>query len=857
MSNRNRNHIVVPGAPETEPFTTARPGRSGADRPRPTDRVAHGSTLIRRFEKSWEKPTTEATAEDPQGTLITFISFPGIELAIESLENQGKGEQPELRTVREVWTDEGTVIEATVFIPVGKKRYFLERLEAYVKAAEAGEKKNASLIDGIDTIRKATIRQLWTDPDDQFPSDESRLVWWEVWLRNYDGKELSRLEQTAKDHRLRIRPHYLGFGDRSVGLLNASVKQLGTVLHALDDIAELRKPREVSSFLPQLYASEQREWVDELLDRVQAASAWAPVVCILDRGVQGNNLLLKHSLSSSDKHVADSAWSHDPVIHTHGTEMAGLALYGDLEAAVVGSHDIKLHHRLESVKLLPDNAGNSPELYGAITAKAVDQPEITAQQRKRVFMLAITAPEDVQNGTDVSAVPESLRESGSPTSWSATIDALAYGRAIDDQVPHLTYLDRDEPRTPRLFVISAGNIRDIATEIPHLERSDAEAVEDPAQAWNAITVGAFADKDDMSGAPDSFNGYIPIAQRGELSPSSRTSVSFNRKRWPVKPDVVADGGNLASSSDGSIIDTPPNLGVLTTRHQKFGNSDGFFTTTRDTSAATAQVAAIAAGISSAYPNLKPETVRALIVHSAEWSDAMLERFKQMKTKTELVNLLRRYGMGVPGLDRAIYSASDALTLIDEATIKPFEREGQSNAGKTREMNLHRLPWPKEQLELLGETPVKLRVTLSYFVEPNPSNRGWSGRYAYPSHGLRFEIRRPEESIGDFRKRINKRARLDGDSGLSLKTDSGWLFGAEQQQAPGSLHTDIWRGQAAQLAAREAIAIYPVTGWWKHRSRLDQSDLGVDYSLIVSIEAPETEVDLWTPVAQQIGTVIEV
>ena len=109
----------------------------------------------------------------------------------------------------------------------------------------------------------------------------------------------------------------------------------------------------------------------------------------------------------------------------------------------------------------------------------------------------------------------------------------------------------------------------------------------------------------------------------------------------------------------------------------------------------------------------------------------------------------------------------------------------------------------------------------------------------------------------FRQRINTRLRLEGEKPITLDTEQGWLFGSDQQKAPGSLHTDIWTGPAANLASTEAIAVYPVAGWWKNRRLYDQSDQGVDYSLVVSIESPEVEVDLWTPVAQQVASVIEV
>ncbi|MGP5605729.1 peptidase, S8/S53 family protein, partial [Corynebacterium casei] len=82
-------------------------------------------------------------------------------------------------------------------------------------------------------------------------------------------------------------------------------------------------------------------------------------------------------------------------------------------------------------------------------------------------------------------------------------------------------------------------------------------------------------------------------------------------------------------------------------------------------------------------------------------------------------------------------------------------------------------------------------------------------------------------------------------------------GSDQQKAAGSLHTDIWTGDAAALANKGAIVIYPVGGWWKFNKGGDQSDKGVDYSLVVSIESPETEVDLWTPVNTLIQAPVEI
>jgi hypothetical protein len=216
-------------------------------------------------------------------------------------------------------------------------------------------------------------------------------------------------------------------------------------------------------------------------------------------------------------------------------------------------------------------------------------------------------------------------------------------------------------------------------------------------------------------------------------------------------------------------------------------------------------------------------------------------------------LRRRYGLGVADLIRATRSAADVLTLVAEDIIHPFDGEG-----RMREMHLHNLPWPAQVLADLGGADVRLRVTLSYFIEPNPGSRGWTRRYSYASHGLRFDVRRPTESNDQFRKRLNQLALAEEEKRPPTQGSdaSQWYFGPDYRVS-GSLHTDIWTGTAADLAQRGAIAIYPVTGWWKERPSHDHSERGARYALVVSIETPGQEVDIWTPVAQEVGVPIEV
>jgi hypothetical protein len=508
--------------------------------------------------------------------------------------------------------------------------------------------------------------------------------------------------------------------------------------------------------------------------------------------------------------------------------MAGLALWGDLTPVLVSAMRVDFSHRVESVKILPPRGQTAPELYGAVTAEAVNRPEERAPDRWRCFSLAVTA--------------RAGRDRGKPSSWSAAVDALASGRTFEATSKGLTFLDQEGGGCRRLFVVSAGNTDRL--EVDHLARSDVEEVHDPAQAWNALTVGAFTEKSDI--VDPSLAGWRAVAARGELSPYSTTSVPFGPS-WPLKPDVVFEGGNAACDDHGNVDGPIDDLSLLTTFHKP---TEKAFVISWATSAACAQVARLAGKVAADYPQFWPETVRALIVHSARWTRAMEGRLGGAGGKRARQQLVRRYGFGVPSLGRALRSANDALTLVIQDQIRPFAK------GKMCEMHLHNLPWPKAELEQLGSSPVQLRVTLSYFVEPNPGRRGWKKRHRYASHGLRFDVIQATESIDEFRKRLNQKALEEDETRPSSDSDaSSWYLG-EETRNKGSIHCDVWVGSGADLAEREVVGIYPVGGWWKEQPARDRSAAGARYSLIVSIETTAAEVDLWTPVALEVGVPIE-
>lgn len=823
-------HILVPGAPATDRFQRRGGGGDGKKTREIRDRQEHARALseglggaVRSAQRAREQWPGPLRAE---GVILSVVGWPkGFELALERLDLRRSG--IELLSVTLPADDPQSPEVATVFVPDEKVEQFFSRLHQYAnEETPKGAPRHQKLVANIAALQQATLEQLWTD---HRPFPREGIEWWEIWLRR-TGHELDALAEVARNAEWKLAAQAVTFPIRTVTAVRANLSSVGRSLSSRLPIAEIRYASLVES-PAELPLETQQSWVQEALGRIVPASERAPTVCLLDTGIYQHSLFTG-SLNTHDIHYVIGPDGHDR--DGHGTEMAGLALFGDVTDVLTTAVDVQLLHRLESVKVLPDPGAtpNPPETYGAVTAAGVSAPEVLTPGRRRSFFMAISDP--------IS------RSDGRPTLWSATIDALSFGTDVAATESGLQLLTKPDPASSRLLIVSAGNIRDgYAAEFLNL--CDTSAIEDPGQAWNALTVGAFTNLAVTPPHPD-FDGYTPLASPGDLSPFSRTSVTFARV-WPLKPDIVMEGGNLLQSPDATSFDRHDVVSIATT--SSWEPQGRPLTSANATSAAAAQAARLAARVRASYPDLWPETVRGLLVHAAEWTAPMGTAIEGESLKAMRLKLLRRYGFGVPTDERVSRSASNAVTLIAQSHIQPFEQVHSSRT-RLREMHRHDLPWPREQLLDLGEVPVRLRVTLSYFIEPNPSSRGWRGRYVYPSHGLRFDIRRPGETTGEFDRRLNKLAEAEeGGTQRSSAPEPQWLVGPQSRQV-GSLHADLWEGTSAELADCGVLGVFPVGGWWKNNNRSDRTDLSVRYALLVSLFTPEVEIDLYTPIAAEIG-----
>ncbi|MCD6123446.1 MAG: S8 family peptidase [Spirochaetales bacterium] len=613
------------------------------------------------------------------------------------------------------------------------------------------------------------------------------------------------------EQQINSKSHYIKFPERTVKLILANREQLKNISRLSDDIAEYRKAKDTAEFFLNLEPFEQQEWVDDLLSRLSVDDESQVTICLLDTGVNNGHPLLSPVLSNSDCLTVEKSWgTHDH--KGHGTLMAGVAAYNNIQELLKISANITLYHELESVKILPPKEQNAPELWGDITSQAISIAEINSPTKKRVICSAVTASD--------------TRDRGRPTSWSGAIDNIASG-AFDNE--------------RRLIILATGNVTDLNQITNYPDNQTTDSIHDPGQSWNTLTVGAYTQLIDLTDSD--YSGYSPLAQKNQLSPFSTTSSTWENK-WPIKPEVVFEGGNVAI--DNSNMWTECNdFSLISTFYKPH---ERLFEPFYMSSAATAQAAHFAAKIQASYPEYWPETIRGLIVHSAYWPEELFKQFVQNgNSKKEIGNLLRIVGYGVPNIKKALYCASNSLTLIAEGEIQPFIKE-RGDQPRTNEMHLYRFPWPSDVLQDLGEVEVKMRVTLSYFIEPGPGEIGWRDRYRYPSHGLRFKINSPTETEDEFIRRINRAVRDDEHGQPDTESPSDhWVIGRNYRDK-GSIHSDVWVGTAVELASSNLIAIFPSVGWWKERPHLGKVNNKTRYSLIVSIETQEQDIDIYTPVA---------
>jgi hypothetical protein len=730
---------------------------------------------------------------------IPAIEFPGQDIVV-------------LRSQR----NEDRTESAILFVPDDARGFLRDKIERY-GADNLGNRARPDVdrFETVETIRAAVIGMLFQGPVD---FDDPAVSWWELWIRQPELRANS-IANAARNAGLDVHAERLIFPDTVVIFVHASVAALVDLARRTPGaVSEIRRASgTIEPFLDQGdHALGQAAFVAELAERVTAPPDGAPTICVIDTGVSAAHPLIALGLAGA--WAFDDRWGtddHEP--HGgHGTAMAGLVLYGDLEPAMNDQRAIALAHHVESVKFLPPRGfpGTEPSNYGVVTQGAVAKVEIDRPDAVRSFCVATSSP-------DFSPAR--------PSSWSGAIDQLCAGAMPGERADNVSAANHPK----RMLLIATGNAEPGQREAVEPLKS----LEDPAQSWNALTIGGYTAKEAI---PDDPPGLAPVVPANYRSPFSLGSCDLPDDLTPIKPEVLFEAGNMLVDA-GGYCGTHPAVSLLAAGSDVVGEPLIPFNAT---SAAAGVAGNFVGRLQAALPGYWPETYRALTVNAAEWPQPIRSKligsgahWKSI-SKGKRQRILREVGYGVPDIDRAVLSAANDVTMIAQAEIQPFASiNGQLPV--FNEMHFYDLPWPRALLQELENGIVVMKVTLSYFVEPNLSGRASTRPDTYRSFGLRFEMKKRTETSAAFKRRMTAQRAADEQPANEA---SHWLLGPNAVQA-GSLHCDLWRGAAVDLASHDAIAIYPVGGWWKsHVGQRRMNDVA-RYALVISLSAPGQDIDL--------------
>lgn len=832
FDTRDRPHIPIDAFRETAVYE--RPPRNQERKPLRDDYAAHAVRLLDQLAVALGDlplPGDDARISIQglkPGTIVEIATLPPAETS--------RTKTVKVPTALEFPTQDVVVLRsernedrtesALVFVPDDARTFLRGRISDYGRDPGNQRRPDVDRFEVVEEVRMLDTASLFTGDVELTAPD---LVWWELWVRQ-PVVLADRLVQAARNAGIDVHDDRLIFPDTTVLFLHGAAATVAMfAIRVPGAISEIRRATgTIEPFLDRGDAGVgQHDWVAELAQRVTAPPQDAPVVCTLDTGVAAAHPLIAPGLRGAWAY--DAAWGvddHEP--HGgHGTPLAGLVLYGDLEPLMNDARVVTLTHGAESMKLLPPHGfpPTKPPSYGVVTQGAVSAVEIEQPDKLRSFCIATSA-------TDF---PPSR-----PSTWSGALDQVAAGAMPGEA-------DENGPaaeRPKRLVVVATGNVSGgMAIDV-----LPSQPLEDPSQSWNVLTIGGFTRKEQPPAPPPVLNAAVPANHR---SPFSRGSQSLPDDLTPIKPEVLFEAGNMMSDAAG-FCGWDPAVSLLSAGSDIAAAPLVPFWAT---SAAAGLAGNFIGQLQSALPDLWPETHRALTVDSAHWPEPIRKKFigrgAHWKTgsKAEKQQHLREFGYGVPDIGRAILSARNDATLVAQAEIQPFAIGADGRTGVFNEMHFYDLPWPKAALEQLENEIVTMKVTLSYFIEPNLTGKAATRPDTYRSFGLRFDMKKRLESKARFRSRISASQAKDGTETAS--ETSCWLLGPKAIQA-GSLHCDLWRGRAIDLAGHDAIAIFPVGGWWKSHAGQKRIEDKARYSLVISISAPGQGVDLYS----EINTLVE-
>lgn len=404
-----------------------------------------------------------------------------------------------------------------------------------------------------------------------------------------------------------------------------------------------------------------------------------PKVAIIDSGVlSGHPLLAGWVLDERDFGTTENTPSD---LQGHGTQVAGLALYGDVGACLREQQWTPAVQILNGKVLEKDVWGEPSFPEGCRPERMVEEAIRYFHQHHgcRVFNLSLGARGEV------------YRSGGRQFAWAHVLDSLA--KELDIVI--VVSAGNTSPREPNGASQTAVQeaVRD------GLLADESHRLVNPATAALALTVGATASSVTLFKAPALVGAPI-----GAPAPFSRSGPGYEAKpsQRAVKPEFAAPGGNVAwrTFAGQGQWSSDLHLGEPTTRLPQDGR---FVTAVSGTSFAAPKIAHVAARALHIAQDIlgsppTANTVRAMLgaasVDPPCGRDWLLD-----SSGAEAWEKLRLVGYGNISMERVMASSSHDVVLLaeDKLTLDHW--------------HIYRVPVPSDFLERKGLRGLNVALAL--------------------------------------------------------------------------------------------------------------------------------------------------
>jgi hypothetical protein len=521
----------------------------------------------------------------------------------------------------------------------------------------------------------------------------------------------------------------------------------------------------------------------------------APIICIIDSGVQEQNILLNKAIRTGESYSFLGSENSTSDEHGHGTSVAGNALYHNISEAL-SRESIQLSAWIQNAKVLnQDNSIPEHLCLDKIIKSVVER--YYEQYGTRIYNHSINSKSPFE--TDLM----------SP--WANQIDLLCFQYDINivqsaGNIP--TFHDAD---TSSSHEVSISNfIFRERLDYPQYLLELACRVRDPAQSLNAISVGSLNPFDFQ------HDKLEKISSRNMISSFSPTGLGLWRA---IKPDVVEFVGDYAKNSELQSLSVNSNLCSPTLKKIDANNLNLIGHNDLGTSFAAPKVAHVLSKIESSYPDSPALLHRGLLIHSATWPSWAKNYPKDQ--------IFRMIGYGIPSESIALKNNDYRATFITPKVV----------GLNPKHAHIYKIAIPGELREVEDDYNVRITVTLSYVSLSRRTRK----KRAYLSSWLDWQMSYLDsnESISQFENRIIKQTVVE-DSNQKKMTKNGtykWFLGNDAKEGMvkefgrnnSTVQKDWIDVRSCHLPEEIFIAIRSHSGW-DEKLRFDSK-----YALVVSIE----------------------